>query len=253
MKPKWRNLFPFIEEHKELWDNVKNLPFEKIRRIYLHKDKLIEWWWDQKEDRWNKKDSLIKHLWKIQKCIDDYEKNNVFDFLKTTEYKINNIKDRNNLKIIMDELIKIWEKTIHEIIEYADKKWIILKDDKFNLFAGENNYIYERVKKEKYIEFKNLYNMEEWYSPYSTQHGVKWAEFRDVLVVLDNWKWSSYNFKHLFENTSWKESIIERTKKIFYVSCSRAERNLVVYFRSPDEDTLLKAKEWFGDSNVINS
>jgi len=252
LKPKWRNLDPFIDENIELWNNIKDLPFEQIRKIYLDKDKLIEWWWEQKEDRWNKKDNLIKHLWKIQICIDNYEKNNVFDFLKTTEYKIQNIEDRKKLKKIIDELINIWEKTIYEIIEFAHENWIILKDEKFDNFIEDYNYIYERVKKVKYKEFKNLYDMEEWYSPYSTQHGIKGAEFRDVLVVLDNWLWNKYNFKYLFENKTWKESIIERTKKIFYVSCSRAKRNLVVYFRNPDDGVLLKAKEWFGDSNVIN-
>jgi len=81
---------------------------------------------------------------------------------------------------------------------------------------------------------------------------VKGAEFNNVFVILDNGRWNQYSFKHLFEETPDKESIILRTKKMFYVSCSRAKRNLVVYYHKPSENVLEKARLWFGDENVIN-
>ncbi|HHO42085.1 MAG TPA: ATP-dependent helicase, partial [Epsilonproteobacteria bacterium] len=88
-------------------------------------------------------------------------------------------------------------------------------------------------------------------SPYSTQHGVKGAEFDNVFVILDNGKWNRYNFKYLFENKAGNENIIERTRKIFYVACSRVKDNLVVYFPQPEKETLRRAREWFGDDNVV--
>jgi DNA helicase-2/ATP-dependent DNA helicase PcrA len=87
-------------------------------------------------------------------------------------------------------------------------------------------------------------------SPYSTQHGIKGAEFDNVLVILDNGKWNKYNFQHYFEKTPGKESIIERTKKLFYVCCSRAKNNLVVYTYKPSESFVNSSKLIFGNENV---
>jgi DNA helicase II / ATP-dependent DNA helicase PcrA len=87
-------------------------------------------------------------------------------------------------------------------------------------------------------------------SPYSTQHGVKGAEFDNVFVVLDNGRWNQYNFKYLFENNG-NPNVLEKTRKIFYVACSRAKNNLVVYFPQPTQRVINKASEWFGDENVI--
>jgi len=87
------------------------------------------------------------------------------------------------------------------------------------------------------------------HSPYSTQHGIKGAEFENVLVVMDNGRWNNYNFKYLFEGTG-NESVIQRTERIFYVCCSRVINSLVVYYPSPSTAVLAKAREWFGESNV---
>ncbi len=80
---------------------------------------------------------------------------------------------------------------------------------------------------------------------------LKVAEFDNVFVILDNGKWNQYNFKYLFEETSDKESIIERTKKMFYVCCSRAKNNLVVFYHKPSNKVLNKARHWFGEDNLI--
>ena len=61
---------------------------------------------------------------------------------------------------------------------------------------------------------------------FSTQHNIKGAEFDNVFLVLDNGNWSQYNFEYLFDNRTDKESVLERTRKIFYVCCTRAKKNL---------------------------
>jgi DNA helicase-2/ATP-dependent DNA helicase PcrA len=88
-------------------------------------------------------------------------------------------------------------------------------------------------------------------TPYSTQHGIKGAEFDNVFVILDNGKWNQYNFKYLFEETTGKKSVIERTIKMFYVCCSRAKNNLIVFYHKPSDAVLNKAKEWFVEENLI--
>lgn len=70
------------------------------------------------------------------------------------------------------------------------------------------------------------------HTPYSTQHGVKGAEFDTVFVVLDDngAKWHSYSFgKYLTgEDEAGKPERFRRTRNIFYVCCSRAMRNLAI-------------------------
>lgn len=88
------------------------------------------------------------------------------------------------------------------------------------------------------------------FSPYSTQHGIKGAEFDNVLVVMDNGRWNQYNFQYYFEKAKGKDSIIARTEKIFYVCCSRAKENLIVYYPNPTIEVLRTAEDLFGKDNI---
>ena len=44
--------------------------------------------------------------------------------------------------------------------------------------------------------------------------------------------------------------ILNRTQKIFYVCCTRAKKNLVVFYNLPSDAIIEKAKVWFGETNV---
>ena len=87
---------------------------------------------------------------------------------------------------------------------------------------------------------------------FSTQHNIKGAEFDNVLLVLDNGNWSQYIFEYLFENRTDKESVLERTRKIFYVCCTRAKKNLIVLYHKPSDTSIEFAKTLFGAKNVID-
>ncbi len=78
-------------------------------------------------------------------------------------------------------------------------------------------------------------------SPFSTQQGIKGAEFERVLVVLDDDEGTHVQFsydKYLGikplsdrEETNrreGKETSIERTRRLFYVCCTRAMKDLIV-------------------------
>lgn len=99
-------------------------------------------------------------------------------------------------------------------------------------------------------EFQKVYDYLEEKTPFSTQHKTKGREYDNVLVILDNGGWSNYNFEKMFLNTA-PNSVMERTQKIFYVCCTRAKENLAVFFHHPNQDVINKAKEWFGEGNVI--
>lgn len=84
-------------------------------------------------------------------------------------------------------------------------------------------------------------------SPFSTQQGVKGAEFDRVLVVLDDEEGTHFQFSYekyfgLKELSARDrktleeggETGVERTRRLFYVCCTRARQDLVVVLFVPD-------------------
>jgi DNA helicase-2/ATP-dependent DNA helicase PcrA len=239
--------------YKSLYESLKDKPFSQVRKIYLNKDSLID---DKKDDisdenkKGSKRDNLIKHLFKIQNLIHLYDENQISEFMKKTDYKVNSIAKKREIKAIIDDLKGMLECTIEEVINYADEKGICKKDDKFKTFVEKNEYLFNRVKQVKFREFRNLYYYLEGYTPFSTQHKIKGSEYDNVLVILDNGSWSNYNFARLFEGGQGSESVLLRTEKIFYVCCTRAKENLTVFYHNPSPQIIQKAEEWFGIDNV---
>lgn len=81
-------------------------------------------------------------------------------------------------------------------------------------------------------------------SPYSTQHGVKGAEFPRVLVVLDDaeGRHTHYSYDVLFgqkkagPSKSEGDTTLDRTLRLFYVCCTRATTDLAVVYFTLDPD-----------------
>lgn len=258
--------------NKHLYDSLKDKPFSEVRRIYLDKDSLID---DKKESedeeskKGSKRDNLIKHLFKIQNIIQLYNDGMYNEFLRKTNYTINSIQDKRDLKQKIEELSNVQDKTIGEIIYDANTNNICLMDDNLEKFKREYEYIYNRVKDVKYEEFQHLYKYLEGSTPFSTQHKTKGREYNNVLVILDNGDWNDYNFNYLFNSenvlaelnagkskTKSKlasfPKILARTQKIFYVCCTRSKENLALFFHNPSQPIIDKAIDWFGSMNIIN-
>jgi DNA helicase II / ATP-dependent DNA helicase PcrA len=87
-------------------------------------------------------------------------------------------------------------------------------------------------------------------TPFHTQHGVKGDEFNNVLVIIDDASWTMYNMgKMLTGNDIGKR--LERSRNLFYVSCSRARRGLAVVFLTNLPDGALPvARDWFASGTV---
>mgnify|MGYP000847113254 CR=1 FL=1 len=247
----------FIQENQELYNYSKSLNYLTLSKVFVDKSQLID---DKKQDeddknkKGSKRDNLIKHLFKIQNCIYLYKENRFNEFIKCTDYRyrITSIKDKEELKANIESLTNVGDKTIEEVIREADKKGICKIDDKLDKFKRDNEYLYNRVKNVKFEEFQKLYDYLEGYTPFSTQHKIKGSEYNNVLIILDNGGWnSSYNFEKMFLNTA-TPSVLENTQKLFYVCCTRAKENLAFFFHKPDVLVINKAKEWFGEENLID-
>ena len=106
-----------------------------------------------------------------------------------------------------------------------------------------------------YREIRALRAYLDGYSPFETKHGVKGAEFENVLVVLGR-GWNRYNFGDMLELASGtvptaKQDAFERNRNLFYVACSRPKRRLCLLFtQSLTTKALQTLSNWFGGDNV---
>jgi DNA helicase-2/ATP-dependent DNA helicase PcrA len=94
-------------------------------------------------------------------------------------------------------------------------------------------------------------------TPFATKHGVKGAEFEDVLVVMGR-GWAQYDFNRMLEYFASnpppdKLDFFERNRNLFYVACSRPKRRLALLFtQTLSEEALGRLTGWFGEANVAN-
>lgn len=103
-------------------------------------------------------------------------------------------------------------------------------------------------------------------TPYATHQGVKGLEFPRVLVLIDDKeaKGKLFSYEKLFEvaplsdtdvknKENGKESSLDRTGRLFYVTCTRAKESLAILMYTSDPD---KAKQtaihngWFGKNEI---
>ncbi|MCB1470309.1 MAG: ATP-dependent helicase [Rhizobiaceae bacterium] len=104
-------------------------------------------------------------------------------------------------------------------------------------------------------------------SPFSTQQGIKGAEFDRVLVIADDGESSHFQFsydkyfgiKELSDNDKknldeGKETQVERTRRLFYVCCTRAMDDLVVVLFADDvgaAEQAVRAKNLFPADQIF--
>ncbi|WP_337930411.1 UvrD-helicase domain-containing protein [Holdemanella sp.] len=249
---------------KVLYEHIKDWPYSKVKKIYLNKDNLIDdkVAIDDVTIRDPKRDCLMQHLFKIQDLISLFENKEYNELIRRTSFSVQSIADKANLKKCMDDLKAKASESIEAVISYADSFKLCIADDKLKDFINNNDYLYWRIKDIPFKEFQNLYLYLEGHTPFSTQHKIKGLEFDNVLIVLHNGGWNNYNFEYLFDdeiedtlNPSQKKSyprILHRTKKLFYVCCTRAKENLIVYYPSPSPNVLEGAITLFGIENCVN-
>lgn len=104
------------------------------------------------------------------------------------------------------------------------------KNDKIERF-------YEKISKLRNVKYSELINLKKYVgnlSPYSTKHGVKGAEYNNVLVVCGR-GWNHYDWNQMLE--LWHNPIptdklefFERNRNLFYVACSRPKMRLSLLF-----------------------
>ena len=93
-------------------------------------------------------------------------------------------------------------------------------------------------------------------APFDTHQGVKGLEFPRVMVIMDDAEAGGFAFKYekLFAAGSEDDKITASTRRLFYVTCSRAEKSLclVAYSANPSGvKNHVVTQGWFSENEVV--
>ncbi len=213
----------------------------------------------------------------LEHLIDFWEsgnQNNVIRFIRKNGVVLNGAFIHSHKKHISDLLTQISNLrqtfTIREVFDFVTNNGL-LSNKRFTEYLLKIGVDIESVKDEEkerlqkdkellesfmnlpYSELLSLWKHTQDNTVFSTKHGTKGDEYRNVLTVIDDTEWvQEYNFKNFFNNSEEKPERCLRTRNLFYVECSRAKQNLVVLALSDmDEAALNNINLWFGAENVI--
>lgn len=104
-------------------------------------------------------------------------------------------------------------------------------------------------------------------SPFGTHQGIKGLQFPRVMVVLDDNEARGFMFSYdkllgakppsstdQKNEQAGKETSIDRTRRLFYVTCSRAQNSLAVVVYTNEREKVvehLKTTQWFNEAEII--
>jgi ATP-dependent DNA helicase UvrD/PcrA len=137
-------------------------------------------------------------------------------------------------------------------------KFLLLQNKTFEELDGDDYKFRKKLSKIRAVSYQEVINLSQYIeekTPFSTKHGVKGAEFDNVLVICGR-GWNHYNWNQLFE---WmedgppdsKQETYERNRNLFYVCCSRAKHNLTLLFTQKISDKSLSFLERVFDQDNV--
>jgi len=221
---------------------AKRIGFADLLQAFSPTDRLIG----------NDPDKLASHLLKIGEILYFYERKEYASVIGNIHKKIKTNADKKAIGTVLTGILSSTPHNIEAVIKTLDQERLLRKDERLDDYIEKYADIFDKVKVLPLSQLRAYYDYYNEFSAYSTQHGIKGAEFDNVLVIMENGGWNNYNFKYYFEKTVGKDSVIARTEHIFYVCCSRAIENLIIYYPSPTQQVISQAKRLFGDANVVN-
>lgn len=239
-------VLPLVEAYKN------NDKFSVMRIVKanssLYDKKVIENSQDQLKHLSNINDNVMKLLALWDDANNPYLKDILQVIYETKLFPLPNI-----FKVISSRTkdeksaFKSLETEDEELNDKAIEAWDIALEAKFSEVSKYDEYLNEGAK-------------------FATHQGVKGLEFPRVVVIIDDEEARGFMFSYdkLFgtknpsatdikNEAEGNETGIDRTRRLFYVACSRAEEGLAIIAYS-DNPTLVKTNAltygWFTDSEI---
>lgn len=126
--------------------------------------------------------------------------------------------------------------------------WVMVMDLPINMVRGYDDYVNQRTR-------------------FDTHQGVKGLEFDRVMVIIDDSEAKGFLFsydklfgvKELTETDirhieAGEESSVDRTQRLFYVTCTRAKESLAIVMYTNDSEKVesqVTSKGWFSEKEII--
>lgn len=222
-------------------------------------------------DRLLNKEELFSNfiLGKVENLVLLFNDKNYREFIKQLGidgFRINYHEDKTKIQSMMTELIKLRnEKSVLEVLNYIFENKLLTKPIRLEEFENEiqkeeldeslitRKKFYDDLMKVNYSEFILINDYIENHTPYSTKHGVKGAEYNNVLVVIDDASWNQYKFNDVFSSNKSNQGRFDRTLNLLYVCCSRAKDKLTLLSLSQmDSNAMNTITKWFDAENVYD-
>jgi DNA helicase-2/ATP-dependent DNA helicase PcrA len=170
--------------------------------------------------------------------------------------KLLELRSTGTIGAVVDHLRKTRRPRLPDPVERKEQE---LEKQNKNQDAEESGSI-ARLKNLRNVSYKEVIALSRFIdeqTPFSTKHGVKGAEFENVLVVFGR-GWGQYNFNEFLEWAGNQDSIptgksdkFERNRNLFYVVCSRPKKRLAALFTQGLTEKALKTlSNWFGDKAI---
>lgn len=137
---------------------------------------------------------------------------------------------------------------LNDEIEEDLQAWVMVMDLPINMVRGYDDYVNQRTR-------------------FDTHQGVKGLEFDRVMVIIDDSEAKGFLFsydklfgvKELTETDirhieAGEESSVDRTQRLFYVTCTRAKESLAIVMYTSDSEKVKNQainKGWFSENEII--
>ncbi|ASW09976.1 UvrD-helicase domain-containing protein [Rhizobium sp. 11515TR] len=227
-------------------------------------------------DPWLKKDDvhikfLTDHLEPACAAFLEHKYGLMFDSLGTGTPRIRRHNDKVAWTDSMEALIALRESgTVGDVVDFilaqqhmrlpdaVREREIKLAEAGPDPVEGESRRVTQlrKLRAVQYTEIIALDRFIDGHTPFATKHGVKGAEFENVLVIVGR-GWNKYNFVQMlewFDNgpPAAKTQFFESNRNLLYVACSRPKKRLAVLFTQlVTDDALATLANWFGGDNIF--
>jgi DNA helicase-2/ATP-dependent DNA helicase PcrA len=152
------------------------------------------------------------------------------------------------------------ERQLFPVPEAVERKERALEKRSDALTSDESDEI-SRLRELRAVPYTQVFALRQFIeekTPFATKHGVKGAEFENVLVVFGR-GWNLYNFAQFLEWSgalgvpAGRTDTFERNRNLFYVACSRPKKRLALLFTQElNPKALDTLANWFGSSAICS-
>ena len=227
-------------------------------------------------------------LWKASKNNDDFEimkivRENSSLYLHSTKTNTIDMATIETVKSGIKELIMLWEDdkdpTCMEILKCIVSTKVFDATDDLKILIttnGEDDEIsspddkYVALEKAMNAPFSQVSKYADYIDDlawFSTHQGVKGLEYKRVAVVIDDAEaegFTTFSYDKLFgikeksetdlrNERAGKETTLDRTRRLLYVTCSRAEEGLAIIYYTDNvrqAEQNIKSCGWFAECEI---